>query len=87
MYCFQGKRVLMLKNPWSHLRWKGRFSEYDTASWTPAMREALNYDPDSAQLIDNGVFWIDYDSFCNFYECIYINWNPSLFPQTTCVHR
>ena len=77
----------MLKNPWSHLRWKGRFSEYDVTSWTPEMKKALNYEPKNAQQIDNGVFWIDYDSFCQFFECIYINWNPDLFPHTTCFHQ
>ncbi|KAF6041206.1 CAPN7 [Bugula neritina] len=82
-----GKRFLMLKNPWSHLRWKGRYSESDTQSWTAELKAALNYDPVSAQKIDNGVFWIDYDSFCHFYECIYINWKPDLFKHTTCFHH
>ncbi|XP_067938129.1 calpain-7-like isoform X2 [Watersipora subatra] len=83
----KGRKLLMLKNPWSHLRWKGKFSDQDTQSWTPELRRALNYDPGSAQQIDNGVFWIDYDSFCHFYECIYINWNPELFKNTTCLHH
>lgn len=49
-----GKRLLMLKNPWNHLRWKGRFSENDLSNWTPELQKALNYDPKSAQTFDNG---------------------------------
>ncbi|XP_041366509.1 calpain-7-like [Gigantopelta aegis] len=83
----KGKRLFMLKNPWNHLRWKGRFSENDSTSWTPDLQKALNYDPKSAQMCDNGVFWIDYDSICKFFDVFYINWNPDLFSHTTCVHH
>lgn len=82
----KGRKLLMLKNPWNHLRWKGNFSENDTTNWTPEMQKALNYDPKSAQQFDNGVFWIDYDSLCRFYDVIYINWNPELFKYTHCIH-
>lgn len=50
----KGRRLFMLKNPWNHLRWKGRFSEHDTKHWTPEMQSILNYDPKSAQSFDNG---------------------------------
>ncbi|PRD24301.1 UNVERIFIED_CONTAM: Calpain-7 [Trichonephila clavipes] len=74
-----GKKLFLLKNPWSHLRWKGRFSEHDTKSWTPQLKEALKYDPRNAQMFDNGVFWIDYDSLLHFFNVIYLNWNPEIF--------
>ena len=48
----------MLKNPWSHLRWKGNFSENDAMNWTPDLQKLLNYDPKSAQQYDNGIFSI-----------------------------
>ncbi|KAL3832697.1 hypothetical protein ACJMK2_024317, partial [Sinanodonta woodiana] len=83
----KGKKLFMLKNPWNHLRWKGRFSEKDMESWTPEMQKALNYDPKSAQMVDNGVFWIDYDSLIHFFDVIYINWNPELFKYTSCIHH
>lgn len=82
----KGKRLLMLKNPWNHLRWKGRFCENDVTNWTPELQKVLNYDPKSAQTFDNGVFWIDYESLIHFYDVIYINWNPELFKFTTCIH-
>ncbi|XP_060067045.1 calpain-7-like isoform X1 [Ylistrum balloti] len=81
-----GKRLFMLKNPWSHLRWKGNFSEVDMANWTPQLQKLLNYDPKSAQTYDNGVFWIDYDSLLHFFDVIYLNWSPELFKYTHCVH-
>ncbi|KAH3719763.1 calpain-7-like [Dreissena polymorpha] len=82
----QGKKLWMLKNPWNHLRWKGRFCETDLGNWTPDLQKALNYDPKNAQTFDNGVFWIDYDSLVHFFDVIYINWNPELFKFTTCIH-
>ncbi|VDL63574.1 unnamed protein product [Hymenolepis diminuta] len=79
-------RLFLLKNPWSRTRWKGNFSSQDKTNWTPEMQKKLNYDLDSAQFVDNGVFWIDYKSLLNFFDVFYINWNPELFPYTTCVH-
>lgn len=81
-----GLQMLQLKNPWSHLRWKGRFGCEDEERWTPKLRKALNYDNKLAQQYDNGVFWIDYDSALNFYDTFYVSWNPDLFPKTTCCH-
>ncbi|KAF6774821.1 hypothetical protein AHF37_06098 [Paragonimus kellicotti] len=82
-----GKRLLLLKNPWSHLRWKGNFSELDSRNWTPELQAKLNFDRASAQSVDNGVFWIDYDSLCHFFDVFYVNWSPDLFQHTTCVHE
>ncbi|VDK47729.1 unnamed protein product [Gongylonema pulchrum] len=50
----QGKRLLLVKNPWTHLRWKGRYSEKDLSSWTPELRKALDYNPADAQQFDDG---------------------------------
>ncbi|XP_053595601.1 calpain-7 [Microplitis demolitor] len=82
-----GKKLLQLKNPWSHLRWRGNFSERDAQNWTPQLRRALNYDPESASQYDNGIFWIDYASICRFFDVFYLNWNPGLFKYTYCIHQ
>ena len=82
-----GTRLFLLKNPWAHLRWKGNYSEMDLRNWTPAMMKALSYDPKNAQNFDNGVFWIDYDSLCRFFDVFYMNWNPDLFRHTYAMHH
>jgi calpain-7 len=80
-------RLFQLKNPWSHLRWKGNFSEYDIKNWTEELQAALNYDPKMACNIDNGIFWIDYDSLIQFFDVFYISWNPNMFQYTSLFHR
>uniref|UniRef100_F1KU58 Calpain-7 n=1 Tax=Ascaris suum TaxID=6253 RepID=F1KU58_ASCSU len=81
-----GKRMLLVKNPWTHLRWKGRYSEKDTLNWTPELCHALNYNPADAQQFDDGVFWIDYESVCHFFDVFYVNWDPSIFKHTYGLH-
>ncbi|KAH0516317.1 Calpain-7 [Microtus ochrogaster] len=75
---FKGLRFIQLKNPWSHLRWKGRYSENDVKNWTPELQKYLNFDPRTAQKIDNGKylfvtlipFWDWEDDFANNREFI-----------------
>ncbi|XP_039286093.1 calpain-7 [Nilaparvata lugens] len=83
----EGARLLQLKNPWSHVRWRGNYSELDGAHWTRSLQRALDYDPNSAATFDNGIFWIDYDSILKFYDVFYLNWNPELFTHTFCIHE
>ncbi|CAG9531209.1 unnamed protein product [Cercopithifilaria johnstoni] len=82
----QDKQLLMLKNPWTHLRWKGNYSEKDKLNWTPQLCKALDYSPADAQQFDDGVFWIDFKSVCHFFEVFYVNWDPSIFPYTYGLH-
>lgn len=39
------------------MRWRGNYSEKDTMHWTPALKKALNFDPNAAAMIDNGIHW------------------------------
>ncbi|KAF7649589.1 hypothetical protein LDENG_00139130, partial [Lucifuga dentata] len=82
----KGMRFLQLKNPWSHLRWKGRYSERDEKNWTPELLKYLNFDPKTAQKFDNGVFWISWEDLCQYYDVIYLSWNPALFKESSCIH-
>lgn len=82
----KGMRFLQLKNPWSHLRWKGRYSERDDKNWTPELLKYLNFDPKTAQKFDNGVFWIAWEDLCQYYDVIYLSWNPALFKESFCIH-
>ena len=84
---FGATRLFQVKNPWSHLRWRGNFSEYDVTNWTSELKAALNYDPKLACNTDNGIFWIDYDSLMQFFDVFYLSWNPELFHYTNVFHR
>eukprot|EP00049_Salpingoeca_infusionum_P011094 m.191191 g.191191 ORF g.191191 m.191191 type:complete len:931 (-) comp14835_c1_seq5:97-2889(-) len=83
----KGTKLLKLKNPWSHLRWRGRFSPTNTSSWTPELRRSLNYNPEAAAKADDGEFWIDWESVRNFYDVMYINWNPGLYQYRKPIHH
>jgi hypothetical protein len=54
----EGHRLMLVKNPWGHFRWKGKFA-YGDANWTPSLKKALGYDNFSQ---DKGVFWINFES-------------------------
>jgi calpain-7 len=71
-----GVRMLLLKNPWGHLSFKGKFSVHDERSWTPQLKQAFNYAAIAAK--DSGIFWIDLDTFVRVYDHLSINWNPQL---------
>ncbi|XP_065666769.1 calpain-7 isoform X5 [Hydra vulgaris] len=82
----QGKKLCLLKNPWSHLRWKGNYSDSDTVNWTLSLESALGYNREKAAQNDNGVFWINWESVLRFYDVIYMNWNPKLFTYKYTLH-
>jgi hypothetical protein len=58
IYEYQGTRMMLVKNPWGHFRWNGKYSNGDSA-WTPDLKRALGYDNFKD---DKGVFWMDFDS-------------------------
>ncbi|KAF1798666.1 hypothetical protein V8B55DRAFT_1523513 [Mucor lusitanicus] len=81
-----GKRLLQVKNPWSHKRWRGPYSHLDTNVWTTELKESLNFDPDAAEKNDDGIFWIDFESVCSNFTSIHLNWNPELFTHRWVLH-
>lgn len=76
IYEMLGHKILLVKNPWGHFRWNGRFSTEDKISWTPELKSRLHYN--DLAVNDNGIFWIDFDSVCDYFESLDINWNPDL---------
>ncbi|KAJ1988975.1 cysteine protease [Coemansia spiralis] len=81
-----GHRLLKVKNPWSMLRWTGKFSHVDRSSWTPELMRLLDYDPAVAESEDSGVFWIDFESVCHRFDAIHLNWNPEVFSHRASAH-
>ena len=69
-------KILLVKNPWGHFRWNGKFSTEDRVSWTPELKQKFHYD--DLKESDNGIFWIDIDSVCEYFESLDMNWNPEL---------
>ncbi|KAJ2721085.1 cysteine protease [Coemansia sp. Benny D115] len=81
-----GVRLLQVRNPWRALRWTGAYSPTDAAAWTPELRRALSYDPDSEQRDDRGLFWIDYASVCRRFDAVHLNWDPRAFAHAAARH-
>ena len=71
-----GQKMLLVKNPWGHFRYKGKFSVDDKKNWTPQMKSAFNFKQLAAN--DNGIFWVDLDTFVQIFDHLCINWNPQL---------
>ncbi|KAF9921717.1 calpain 7 [Linnemannia zychae] len=82
----QGLRLLQVKNPWSHKRWKGPFSHLDAEHWTDELKAELNFDQFAALKNDDGIFWIDYESVCSTFDTIHINWNLETLNYRAVIH-
>ncbi|GJJ78192.1 calpain-7 [Entomortierella parvispora] len=82
----QGLRLLQVKNPWSHKRWKGPFSHLDAQHWTEELKAELNFDQFAALKNDDGIFWIDYESVCSTFDTIHINWNLETLNHRAVIH-
>ncbi|KAF8963550.1 calpain 7 [Entomortierella lignicola] len=82
----QGLRLLQVKNPWSHKRWKGPFSHLDADHWTEELKKELNFDQFAALKNDDGIFWIDYESVCSTFDTIHVNWNLEMLNYRAVIH-
>ena len=76
IYEYQHHKILLVKNPWGRFRWNGKYSTEDNVSWTPELKKIFHYN--DLKQTDNGIFWIDFDSVCEWFESLDINWNPEL---------
>ena len=70
----EGHRLLFLKNPWGHTRWKGRFAPGD-AVWSsmPRLASKLCYEGAGQ---DDGSFWIPWEDVLHYFSHFYIAWSP-----------
>lgn len=82
-----GLKMLKLKNPWRHSRWRGKYSAEDLESWTQALREKLQFDEVyGSKDQDDGIFWIDYSSLQTRFSFLFMSWKPKLFPVLRKLH-
>lgn len=72
-----GNRFMLILNPWGRMRWKGRFSTEDKASWTPEMKKNLGAHLFSEEK-DNGIFWMLYEDALEHFSSLEMNWNPKM---------
>ena len=96
-----GKCLLLVKNPWCEgTSWKGRItalSEQDDSrnghshkNSNDVLLEGLELEtkiptPRESKL-KPGVFWIEFHSVLQYFESIYLNWNPGLFTHRQDMH-
>ncbi|ERT00718.1 hypothetical protein HMPREF1624_01950 [Sporothrix schenckii ATCC 58251] len=60
-----GVRRMLVKNPWcDNLVWRGRGLVSVSSATSPST---------------TGTFWIGFEDVIQYYESLYLNWNPSLF--------
>ena len=68
--------MLLVKNPWGHQEFRGKWCVNDTKNWTPSLKKELAYERVAQK--DNGIFWMDFQTFCLAFQNLYINWNTEL---------
>lgn len=74
-----GHRLLKVKNPWRKVVWRGKFSKSDTDNWTSKLLQELPVDSEETKSgVDEGLFWIDYNSVCLHFRGLFLNWNPGI---------
>ena len=69
----EGERLLKLRNPWGQTEWEGKWSDADMARAENArMRRKLNWSKG-----DDGVFWMGYDDFVQYFNSISVCMLPT----------
>ena len=61
-------RLVKLRNPWGSGEWEGKWRDNDTC-WTPEFKKFFNF---HEGIQDDGIFFMEFDDFCKFFEEIYI---------------
>ncbi|CAK0900919.1 unnamed protein product, partial [Prorocentrum cordatum] len=73
----RGTRLLLLKNPWGRVRWRGRWCPGDR-SWQAdaAAQEAVGDALTTVAGQDDGLFWIEWHDVARYFSHLYLCWAP-----------
>ncbi|KAH8740645.1 hypothetical protein FG386_002607 [Cryptosporidium ryanae] len=74
-------RILLVRNPWGKISWKGKYSAYDKINWNNELSELLGYN--ISQIKDNGIFWIEWSEITKWFSHIYLAWDPDKITKYT----
>ncbi|KAI5237754.1 cysteine proteinase [Aureobasidium subglaciale] len=85
-----GQKFMLVKNPWCEgMSWKGSIprsfvdnEDEEDEEVLPSSRDLLNSD----DRLTPGTFWMDLNSVMQYFESIYLNWNPGLFQHRQDIH-
>ncbi|KAH0369205.1 cysteine proteinase, partial [Aureobasidium melanogenum] len=85
-----GQKLMLVKNPWCEgMSWRGSIprspvddQDDEDEEVLPSSRDLLNQD----DKLTPGTFWIDLNSVMQYFESIYLNWNPGLFNYRQDIH-
>ncbi|KAH1301617.1 hypothetical protein KXW28_003228 [Aspergillus fumigatus] len=73
---FNGRRQMLVKNPWAGVHTASGRTENSLESHAPHDRSSLS----------PGTFWMDCEMVFQNFENLYLNWNPSLFKYRQDIH-
>ncbi|KAI1003880.1 Calpain-like protease [Podosphaera aphanis] len=76
------QRLLLIKNPWRNATiWKGTQvfpSMLDTATSEETLSEDVETSSSSTSL-PHGAFWMKFETVIQYFQSMYLSWNPGLF--------
>ncbi|EPY21015.1 calpain-like protein [Strigomonas culicis] len=75
----EGRRVLLVQNPWSKLSWSGPLSHTDKSPEAAKIREAFAVTED---VTNRGVFCIAWEDALRYFDRCFLSWNPYLLYPT-----
>ncbi len=88
-----GQRLVLVKNPWSRgTTWKGTVPGISTGRNSKkdqvvrASTRSFESSMPGISSLEPGTFWMDLDNVFQYFESIYLNWNPGLFSCRHDVH-
>ena len=85
----QGRRLVLIKNPWSKASvWKGStaYTRSVTDMQWPNKKETTNPTVAQTHALMPGTFWMDLNDIFQNFESMYLNWNLSLFSVREDIH-